>query len=154
MRMSFKISVLAVSLLFLLVADIPILPLQLVPDADAILGVRRRTRRRTAVVVGSAAAVTASAEVAAANQQAAAAQQQSATTQQQPAATQQAASVQPAPAPAAAGKRLPEGTVVKALPGGCTAKAIGGVEYQVCGGNYYRTAFQGNNLVYVVQNPQ
>ena len=154
MKMMLKVSVLAASLLFMLVADIPILPLELVPDAEAILGVRRRTRRRTAVVVGSATAAMATAEVAAANQQAAAAQQQAATAQQQAAAVQQAAPAQPAPAPAAAGKRLPEGTMVKALPGGCTAKAVGGIEYQVCGGNYYRAAFQGNNLVYVVQNPQ
>jgi hypothetical protein len=29
----------------------------------------------------------------------------------------------------------------------------GGVEYQNCGGVYYRAAFQGNNLVYVVEAP-
>jgi hypothetical protein len=31
--------------------------------------------------------------------------------------------------------------------------STGGVEYQNCGGVYYRAAFQGNNLVYVVQAP-
>ena len=30
-------------------------------------------------------------------------------------------------------------------------EAKGGVEYQKCGGVYYRSAFQGNNLVYVAQ---
>jgi len=149
MKTMLKLSVLAASLLFMLVADIPILPSVLVPDAEAILGVRRRTRRRTAVVAGSATAAMATAEVAAANQQAAAAPPQTT------AAPQQAAATQPAPAPAAAaGHRLAVGTVVTKLPAGCTQQAVGGVEYQVCGGNYYRAAFQGSNLVYVVQNPQ
>jgi hypothetical protein len=43
------------------------------------------------------------------------------------------------------------GTVVSALPAGCKPETKGGVEYQNCGGVYYRAAFQGNNLVYVVQ---
>ena len=38
------------------------------------------------------------------------------------------------------------------LPGGC-GRRQGGVEYQKCGGVYYRAAFQGNNLVYVVTQP-
>lgn len=59
--------------------------------------------------------------------------------QQQP-----AAAPRPPGAPAA-------GTVVTALPAGCRAEISGGVEYQNCGGVYYRAAFQGNNLVYVVQ---
>jgi len=42
---------------------------------------------------------------------------------------------------------------VSALPAGCAPEAIGGVEYQRCAGVYYRVAFQGNNLVYVVQQP-
>ena len=65
------------------------------------------------------------------------AQQQSATAQQQAAAA------------AAAGKPLPLGTVVAALPPGCTSTPVGGVEYYSCGANFYRAAFQGNNLVYV-----
>ena len=43
------------------------------------------------------------------------------------------------------------GTVVNALPAGCQPETKGGVEYQNCGGVFYRAAFQGNNLVYVVQ---
>jgi len=31
------------------------------------------------------------------------------------------------------------------------AEVRDGVEYQNCGGVYYRAAFQGSNLVYVVQ---
>jgi hypothetical protein len=42
---------------------------------------------------------------------------------------------------------------VSALPAGCVSAPKGGVEYQNCGGVYYRAAFQGNNLVYVVEAP-
>jgi hypothetical protein len=59
-------------------------------------------------------------------------------------AQQQAAAARPAGAP-------PAGAVVNALPGGCKPETRDGVEYQNCGGVYYRAAFQGNNLVYVVQ---
>jgi hypothetical protein len=137
MKTTFKIAILATCLVLMLIADVPLLPEQLVPEADAILGVRRRTRRRTALVVGSAAA----AQTAAAYQQAAPAQQQAA-----PAA--------PAvPPPAASGKPLPLGTVVSALPAGCTSTPVGGVEYYYCGGNFYRAVFQGNKLVYVTTKP-
>ena len=52
MKTLLKISVLGGGLLLLLILDV--VPLQLfVPDAHAIAGVRRRTARRTAVVVGS-----------------------------------------------------------------------------------------------------
>jgi hypothetical protein len=44
---------------------------------------------------------------------------------------------------------LPLGTVVAALPPGCTSTPVGGVEYYYCDANFYRAAFQGNNLVYV-----
>jgi hypothetical protein len=40
---------------------------------------------------------------------------------------------------------------VSALPAGCKPETRSGVEYQNCGGVLYRAAFQGNNLVYVVQ---
>ena len=138
MKTTFKIVILAACLVFMLIADVPVLPEQLVPEAEAVLGVRRRTRRRTAVVVGSAA----TAQTAAAQQQAAAAQQQAAP----PAPA--------APPPAATGKPLPLGTVVSALPGGCTSTPVGGVEYYYCGGNFYRAAFQGNTLVYVTTQPK
>ena len=72
-------------------------------------------------------------------------QQQAATAQQQQAtAQQQAAAARPPGAPAV-------GAVVSTLPAGCRTETKGGVEYQNCGGVYYRSAFQGNNLVYVVQ---
>ena len=73
--------------------------------------------------------------------QASAAQAQAAQAQAQAA---QAAAGRPAGAPAV-------GTVVATLPAGCVSAPKDGVEYQNCGGVYYRAAFQGNNLVYVVQ---
>lgn len=140
MKTIFKIAVLVTALLFMLIADLPLLfeqdvpPLfeQLVPEAHAVLGVRRRTRRRTAVVVGSAASA-----------QTAAAQQEAAATQQEAAAAQQQAAAQTA-------QTVPVGTVVQSLPGACTSVVVSGVSYSDCGGVFYKTAFQGNNLVYVV----
>jgi hypothetical protein len=49
---------------------------------------------------------------------------------------------------------LPLGTVVHALPTGCTSTPVGGVEYYYCGGNFYRAVFQGNQLVYVTAKPE
>ena len=127
--------------------------LTLVQDARAVVGapltpvsaagVARRTTRR---VVVAESASTQQQQAATAQQQAATAQQQSATAQQQSATAQQqaAAAARPPGAP-------PVGAVVSALPAGCKPEAKGGVEYQNCGGVYYRAAFQGNNLVYVVQ---
>lgn len=104
----------------------------------SVAGVARRTTRRVVAAESTAVAATA-------QQQAATAQQQQATAQQQAAtAQQQAAAARPAGAPAV-------GTVVNALPAGCKPEARNGVEYQNCGGVFYRAAFQGNNLVYVVQ---
>ena len=137
MKTTFKIAILATSLVLMLIADVPLLPEQLVPEADAIMGVRRRTRRRTAVVVGSATTA------------------RTAAAYQQSAAPQQAAPAAPtAPPPAASGKPLPLGTVVSTLPAGCVATPVGGVEYYYCSGNFYRAAFQGNNLVYVTAKPE
>ena len=56
----------------------------------------------------------------------------------------EAAVPRPADAPAI-------GTITSSLPEGCESEVRDGVEYQNCGGVLYRTAFQGNNLVYVVQ---
>jgi nucleoid-associated protein YgaU len=149
------------------------LGIRLVPDADAIIGlpftplsfagVARRTAFRTMAVSSAAASAGAAS---AAQQQAAAAQQQAAATQQQAAATQQqAAAAQhqaaaatpppppPPPAPAAAEQHLPLGTVVHSLPAGCISTPVGGKDYFYCGGNFYRAAFEGNNLVYVTSQP-
>jgi hypothetical protein len=146
------------------------LMLQLLPEAHAIVGapvtpvsvagVARRTTRRTVAVASTTAASQSAAQAATAQQQSATAQQQSATAQQQSVTAQQQAAVaqQPAAAPAVPaasgqGQALPLGTVVPALPAGCTQVAQGGVQYSKCGANYYRAVFQGNNLVYVTAQP-
>jgi biotin carboxyl carrier protein len=143
MKTILRISVIAISLVFMLLADVSILSVKLVPEAEAILGVRRRT----AVVASSAA----HAEDAAAMSQA---QQQTAAAQQQATAAKQQAAAAPAPPAAAAGQPLPVGTVVSALPQGCVSTPVGGVEYYYCGGNFYRVVFQGNQLVYVTAQPK
>ena len=163
MRMILKIAVLAPVLVLMFIVDVPfeLPPLQVqlvVPDAHAILGGRRRTRRRTAVVVGSTTAASASAQTAAAQQQAAAAEKEAAAAKQEAdAAKQEAAAAKQqaaaAPPPPATGAPLPLGTVVTALPAGCIPTPVGGVEYYYCGGNFYRAAFQGNQLVYVTAKP-
>ncbi len=156
MKTILKMVVVAVSLVLMLLADVPLLPVKLVPEAQAILGVWRRHARRWAVVGTAAVATTAAVTTAAAASQTAAAQQQAAAAQQQAAkAQQQAAAAAPPAAPAAGpGKPLPLGTVVSALPAGCTSTPVGGVEYYYCGGNFYRAVFQGNNLVYVTAQPK
>ena len=87
MKTILKISVIAIVLGSMLMADVPFLPIQMVPEAQAIFGVRRRT----AVVAYSAGAASGEAKAAASSQQAAAAQQQAAAAQQQAAAAQQKA---------------------------------------------------------------
>ena len=166
MKTILKIAATTIALVLMLIADIPLLPVQLVPEAHAVLGVRRRT----AVVVGATVHAADSAQMAQSQQQAAAAQQQAAASQQQATAAKQeaaaaqqqaataqkqaAAAVVPAPPAAAAGTLLPMGTVVSALPAGCVSTPVGGVEYYYCGGNFYRAMFQGNTLVYVTAQPK
>lgn len=116
-----------------------VISLGVVPEAEAIAGVRRRTARRTAVVVGSSTAAAASASVAATQQQqAATAQQQAATAEQQSATAQQQAA---APAPTA---------MVASLPTGCVSAG----ELFQCGNVYYKPYMSGNQIVYgVVPGP-
>jgi hypothetical protein len=126
--------------------------LTLVREAQAIVGAPATpmsvagVARRTTVRAASATAATTQQQQATAQQQAETAKQQEATAKQQAATAQQqaAAAARPPGAPAV-------GTVVNALPAGCKPETKSGVEYQNCGGVYYRSAFQGNNLVYVVQ---
>ena len=156
------VAALAAPLLYLaaVTPDAPAL-LSLVPVAHAVVGapltpgsaagVARRTTRRV-VVAESSATQAAAASSATAQQQAATAQQQSATAQQQSATAQQQAATAQQQAAAARPPGAPaSGAVVSALPAGCKPETKNGVEYQNCGGVYYRAAFQGNNLVYVVQ---
>lgn len=145
MRKQIKLALVGLGLPALLLADLaPEAPLGLgfVREAAAIIGapltpmsyagVARRTTRR--VVAVQATAATAAATSAAA-------------------AAAQPKPPPPPPPPAPAGP-VPLGTVVRALPPGCVATPIGGVEYYNCApGLYYRAAFQGNNLVYVAAQP-
>ena len=110
-----------------------------VSEAEAIIGrpltpvsfagVARRTTRR--VVVGTTAVV--------ATSTAAATQPTTVIVEQAPA--------QPA---AQATTAVPIGTIVQALPSGCTSVPVQGVNYFNCAGVYYMPSFQGTNLVYVV----
>ncbi|MEA1888339.1 MAG: hypothetical protein U9N50_00975 [Pseudomonadota bacterium] len=91
-------------------------------------GVRRRTRRRTAVttaaVVGTAAVVT-------------------------------TAAVASSPTVVVASPTtVTVGTSVTVLPTGCTTIPYAGITYHNCNGIYYKPAFQGNTVIYtVVENP-
>ena len=146
MKKALKLSLLSLSLPALLLADVaPEAPVGVgfVREAAAIVGApftpmsyagvaRRTTRRVVATEATVATAATASAAAAAA---------------------QPKPPPPPPPPPQAAGP-VPIGTVVSALPAGCVATPIGGVEYYNCApGVYYRAAFQGNNLVYVAAQP-
>jgi hypothetical protein len=122
-----------------------VISLSVVPEAEAIAGVRRRTARRTAVVVGSASAAqvsAANANAAASQQQAAAAEQEAAEANAQAAAAQQqAAAATAAPAPTA---------MVASLPAGCVSAG----EVFQCGNVYYKPYMSGNQVVYgVVPGP-
>jgi len=139
MNTYFKIALLCTVAALTYMTDVSIRPqhmeieLELINEADAVLGVRRRTARRSVAVGYTMGA----AEAAAATQQ-----------QPAPAAT-------PAPPPAAApvSTAPPVGSIVSTLPAGCVSSPKGGVQYFNCAGVYYRSAFQGNNLVYVVSQP-
>ena len=63
--------------------------------------------------------------------------------------------IAPAPAPAMPAPNAPVaiGTVVTALPAGCSLTTLNGVQFHRCGSVYYRAAISGSNLVYIVQQP-
>lgn len=45
------------------------------------------------------------------------------------------------------------GSMVTQLPTGCQSTIINDIEYYNCNNAYYRAAYQGNNVVYVVEQP-
>jgi len=127
-----------------------------VRDAEAIIGlpftplsfagVARRTAFRRAAWATTAVVATSVAAASAASASAAAAAAAA------PKQTTVIVTQAPPPAPAPSG--VPIGTVVHVLPAGCVSVVVGGVDYSDCGGAFYKAAFSGNNLVYVVvQNP-
>jgi len=154
-----KALVITAALPLLYLADVALeapIGLTLVPEAQAVVGrpatplsvagVARRSTVRVAATTSATTAAASEQQAATAAQQQATAEQQAAVAAQQQATAQQqaAAAARPAGAPAI-------GTIVNTLPDGCAAVVQDGVEYQNCGGVYYRAAFQGNNLIYVVQ---
>jgi len=160
--------ILTIALVVMSIADFlpnSSLRLAFVKNAEAIIGmprtplsvagVARRSMYREAAVVSTVAVTSAAAaNAAAANMayaNAAAAQAAAANTAAAQAAAANAAAAAAAAQQAAAG--LPIGTMVPALPPGCTSTVIGGVNYFNCGGVYYRAGFQGNNVVYIVSAP-
>lgn len=50
-------------------------------------------------------------------------------------------------------RRVAVGTRVYTLPSGCITVVKRGVTYHHCGGVYYRPYYQGNTVVYVVEEP-
>jgi hypothetical protein len=148
MKIALKVLVFVCSLLFMFGLDFVdgiSLRVVFVRNAEAIIGmpftpmsyagVARRTTRR---VVATEAVVATSAAAAGA----------AAASAKPPPPTVVVVTPPPSAAPAASG--VPIGTVVQALPAGCKSVVVGGVSYSDCGGVFYKAAFQGNNLVYVV----
>jgi len=140
MKIFLKTAVLSacLGLLFLVEVDVDLPPefqlqVQLVPEAQAIAGVRRRAFRRGAAVGASSAA----------------ASQAAATPPPPPPPPAPAA----APPPAAPAGSVPLGTIVTSLPAGCANTVVNNVSYSKCGTDYYRATFQGSNLVYVATKP-
>ena len=141
MKTLIKTAILVTGLALLAIVDAPTgspLVVQMVPEAHAIFGVRRRAMRRGVIIGSSMEAGAAASSAAAAPAPAPAAA---------PAPAQ-------APAPAIHPRDAPPiGSIVNVLPAGCGKVTKGGVQYSDCNGVFYRAAFQGSNLVYVVTQP-
>ena len=140
MKILIKTAILGIGLALLAIVDVDVVEgpdgvainMQLMTEAGAVMGRQRRTRRRGLAVGYSAGAASGAAAATAVSAPAPA----------------------PAPAPAVKPAGAPAiGTIVSTLPSGCSTVTKGGVQYNNCGGVYYRTAFQGSNLVYVVAQP-
>jgi len=138
-NINFRIISIIGAILFLFASDI----VEAQYSGAAVAHSHRTTRRRTAVVVSSA--THAKDEQAAAEQQAAA--DQAAADQ---AAAQQQAAAQPT---TSTGSHLPIGTIVTRLPEGSESVVVGDVQYYHSGNDYYRVAYQENNIVYVTTDP-
>jgi hypothetical protein len=64
-----------------------------------------------------------------------------------------AAAKPPPPPPPSNTSALPIGTIVSALPAGCASLQLKGTNYFNCQGTYFRPAYQGQDLVYIVEKP-
>lgn len=131
-----RITMIAAAVILLLMIDI----------AEAQYGhAHRATRRRTAVVVSTVTHEKDQEAAAQQQQDQEAAAQKEETATQEPAATQETST----------GDHLPIGTVVTKLPEECEPLVVKDIQYYHCGNDYYRTAYQENNLVYVTtEKPQ
>lgn len=92
----------------------------------SVAGVARRSAVRTTAVVATSAAV---------------------------ATTAAASTAAKPPPPTATAPAFPPGTVISALPAGCASIQLNGVTYFNCQGTYFRPAYQGQNVVYIVEKP-
>jgi hypothetical protein len=149
MKTLIKTAIVSIGLVLLATVDVTVvegptgsaIDLQFMSEAEAVMGRQRRTRRR-GLAVGFAAGSASGAAVASA-----------ATATAAPAPAPAPAPVA-APAPAAQPAGAPAiGTIVNTLPAGCVTTTKGGVQYFNCNNVFYRAAFQGSNLVYVVTQP-
>ena len=143
MKIITKLAIVTAAVIFAFLIDMAPEPYRLPPglhlmsDAHAIAGTRRRAHRRGVAVGYSAGAAAGASQQAAADQQAAAA----------------APPPPPPPPPPPVYGALAVGTTVTVLPAGCQPVTAAGVQYNHCGENYFRSAFQGNTLVYVASPP-
>jgi len=158
----------------LFVANIPPEPtqyplgIQLISEANAIFGVRRRTRRRSLFFGYEAGRASADADNGNGDNGNGDGSQQDSGSQNgsssDSSSTQKSSTSQKTTAskqtdstsehhPAKTDKTLPLGAVVTSLPSGCTTTTSSDIEYYHCGPNYYRAVFQGNSLVYVTAKP-
>lgn len=92
----------------------------------SVAGVARRTTRRAVAVTGAAAIA------------------------YQATPPPQVVVVNPPPSAAVPASAVPIGTVTPVLPRDCSTITVNGVNYSNCNGVFYKAAFQGNDLVYVV----
>jgi len=154
-----QVSGLATILILILFCDF----IEAQSDAQ-IMHMHRATRRRTAIVVSS---VTHEKDQEAYEQQQKQEEeeqqkqetestqtvQNTQTQQQTTTSTDKTTTTTPPTTTKTADGTLPIGTVVSSLPDGCKSTSVNNQAYYECGGNYYRSAFQGNNLVYVTTDP-
>jgi len=137
-----------------------------VPEAEAVVVVRRGAPVVATVVVVAVAsssaqknaAANANANAAAAQANQAAAQANQAAAQANQAAAQASKAATDAKAPSAQAQQPPPsppavGTIVTTLPSGCTQTKLNNVDYMRCGSTYYKPAMVGDKVVFVVEQP-
>lgn len=153
------------------------LGIQLISDANAIFGVRRRTRRRALFFGYEAGRASADADNGNGNgngdgsqkdstsQKSSSSDSSSSDSSSSDSSSSQKSSTSQktteskhtdtasAHQSAKTEKVLPLGAVVTALPSGCATTTSNDIEYYHCGPNFYRAVFQGNSLVYVTAKP-